>query len=162
MKTRKIPEMTVNLKILMVLPVIVIVLLALSSCSEKKIDEISSAQSTSVKSNSDITDPVYIEVDQLPVFTAGGDTALLNYIAKHTIYPKDAMMNNIQGKVVLKLIVQKDGMVNEVEVLKGVDPSLNAEAVRVVKSLPKFEKPAIKNGKPVAVHYMIPINFALK
>ncbi len=158
MKTRKKIEMALNLKMFLVLPVTLFVLLTLSSCSEKKTDESGSLSPTATTA----ANHVYLEVDELPVFSAGGDTALLNYIAKHTVYPEAAMKNNIQGKVILKLIVKADGSVDDVEVLKGADPSLDAEAVRVVKSLPNFEKPAINKGEPVAVHYMIPINFTLK
>jgi protein TonB len=99
-------------------------------------------------------------VDELPVFT-GGDTTLLKYIAKNTVYPEGARINKIQGKVVVRLVVEKDGSVSNVEVVKGVNPLLDAEAVRVVSSLPKFESPAKIDGAAVKVHYMIPISFAL-
>ena len=97
----------------------------------------------------------------MPVFN-GGDQEILNYIAKNTVYPEAAKINNITGKVIVKLIVEKDGSVSHVEILQGVNPLLDAEAVRVISTLPKFEKPGILNGKPVAVNYMIPITFTLK
>jgi TonB family protein len=104
---------------------------------------------------------IYVHVDKLPVFN-GGDTALLRYLARNTVYPKDAALNNIQGKVLVKLVVGKDSQVSNVEVIEGVNPLLDAEAVRVVSTLPKFEKPGYVNGKPVAVYYMVPIQFKLK
>jgi TonB family protein len=105
-------------------------------------------------------DSVYVLVDELPVYP-GGDITLMSDIAKITVYPAEAKKNNIQGKVVVRLIVGKDCKVSDVEVIKSVNSQLDAEAVRVVKTL-KFEKPGIKGGVPVAVHYMIPIQFALK
>jgi TonB family protein len=105
-------------------------------------------------------DSVYVNVDTLPRFT-GGDSLLLNFIAKNTVYPAEAKKNNITGRVILKFVVEKDCTISDVSVLKGVDPMLDAEAVRVVKTLPKFERPAIKGGIPVRVHYVIPISFML-
>jgi len=106
-------------------------------------------------------DSVYVLVDEYPVFT-GGDSTLLNYIAKNTVYPAQARINRIQGKVVVRMVVEKDCSISNVEVLKGVSPALDAEAVRVVRSLPKFESPGKKDGVAVGVHYMIPIYFTLK
>jgi len=106
-------------------------------------------------------DMVYNEVDQMPVYH-GGDTALLSFIAKNTVYPEEAKKKNIQGRVVVGFIVEKDGAVSEANILSGVDPMLDAEAVRVVSSLPKFEKAGIKNGVTVRVKYMVPITYALR
>jgi protein TonB len=62
----------------------------------------------------------------------------------------------------VKFVVEKDGSVSNVAILKGVDPELDAEAIKVIKSLPPFDKPGIKSGQAVAVNYMIPITFSLK
>jgi TonB family protein len=107
------------------------------------------------------TDKAFTEVDELPVFK-GGDANLLNYIAENTIYPSEAKKNNITGKVIVRLVVEKNCSVSNVEVLQGVNPLLDAEAVRVVSSLPKFETPGKKAGEIVRVNYMIPITFSLK
>jgi periplasmic protein TonB len=104
---------------------------------------------------------IYTQVDELPVFT-GGDQALLKFIAENTKYPEEAKLNNITGKVVVRFVVEKDGSVSNVDIVKGADPQLDAEAIRVVKTLPKFEKPAKNGGEIVRVHYMVPIMFALK
>lgn len=106
------------------------------------------------------TDSVFLKVDELPVFT-GGDAALLKYVAKNAVYPQDAKMNKITGRVIVQLVVEKDGSVSNVSLKEGVYPSLDAEAVRVVGTLPKFEKPGIVNGKPVKVNYLVPISFTL-
>jgi TonB family protein len=104
---------------------------------------------------------IYSEIDSMPEF-AGGDQEIINFIAKNTTYPEKAKENNITGKVIVRFVVEKDGTVAGAEVLKSVDPLLDAEALRVVSSLPKFEKPGIKDGKAVSVYYMIPISFALQ
>ena len=107
------------------------------------------------------SDSVYTTVDEMPQFK-GGDSCLLAFIAKTTIYPEKAKLNNITGKVIVRFVVEKDCSVSNVAILKGVDPELDAEAVKVIKSLPPFEKPGIKSGQVVAVNYMIPITFSLK
>ncbi len=106
-------------------------------------------------------DSAYVYVDEMPVFP-GGESNLLKYIAENTKYPEEAKKNNITGKVLVKFVVGKDCFISHVEVLKGVDPLLDSEAVRVIKTLPKFEKPAMMKGRPVAVYFMVPISFALK
>jgi TonB family protein len=100
-------------------------------------------------------------VDEMPVFK-GGDTAIINYIGKNTKYPEPAKVKGTQGKVIIRFAVEADGSIDKVSVLKGVDPELDMEAIRVVKTLPSFEKPGIKDGKAVSVWYVLPINFALK
>ncbi len=106
-----------------------------------------------------MTDGAYQVVDVMPEFP-GGDPALLKYIADSTRYPKDAKTQNIQGKVIVRFIVNANGSVEDVSVLKGVSPSLDTESVRVVKTLPKFT-PGVLEGKTVPVWFMIPISFAL-
>ncbi len=104
---------------------------------------------------------VYTEVDSLPVF-AGGDQEIINFLVNNTKYPEEAKKKNITGKIIVRFVVEKDGSVSGAEILKGVDPLLDAEALRVVSSLPKFEKPAKKDGKTVGVYYLVPISFALQ
>jgi len=102
----------------------------------------------------------FVVVEEMPMFP-GGDAELLKYIAEHTNYPEVAKENNIQGRVIVRFCVTSKGGVNQVSVLKGVDPELDAEAIRVVTSLPPF-KPGKQGGKPVPVWYMVPITFTLK
>ncbi len=83
------------------------------------------------------------------------------YILEHTKYPEVSKKNGITGRVIVKFVVEKDGSVSKVEVEKGVDPALDAEAVRVISSLPKFEKPGKNSGELVRVQYILPISFAL-
>jgi protein TonB len=102
----------------------------------------------------------FVVVEEMPSFP-GGDVALLKYIGEHTQYPEVAKENNIQGKVIIRFCVTAKGGVSQVSVLKGVDPELDKEAIRVVNTLPPF-KPGKQGGKPVPVWYMVPITFTLK
>jgi periplasmic protein TonB len=103
----------------------------------------------------------FVQVDEMPLFP-GGDTAILKYIAENTIYPEEAKKNKITGKVIVRFVVEKDCSVSDVTILQSVNPQLDAESVRVIKTLPKFEKPAKNGGVAVRVYYMLPITFALK
>jgi TonB family protein len=106
-------------------------------------------------------DTPFVKVDVMPQFP-GGDQAILQFIAKNTKYPENAKTKGIQGRVVVRFAVETDGTIDKISVLKGVDPELDAEAIRVTSTLPAFEKPGLVNGKPVAVWYMIPITYTLK
>ncbi len=107
-----------------------------------------------------VKEEIFTAVEQMPQFP-GGEGELLKYISSHIKYPTMAAENNIQGRVVVKFVVQKDGNVGEVVVLRGKDPDLDKEAVRVVKTLPKFI-PGKMNGQSVSVWYTLPINFKLQ
>ena len=146
-----------------VIPAAVILFVLLAACGKTTStgtpeDEAANPQKSSVTR---ATDTVYIDVDEMPVFPEG-DNGLLKYIAENTKYPEDAKINGVTGKVIVKFVVEKDCSVSNVAIVKGVYPSLDSEAIRVVSSLPKFEKPAKKNGETVSVQYMVPITFALK
>ena len=107
-----------------------------------------------------VKEEIFTAVEQMPQFP-GGEAELLKYIATHIKYPTMAAENNIQGRVVVKFVVKKDGNVGEVVVLRGKDPDLDKEAVRVVKTLPRFI-PGKMNGQSVSVWYTLPINFKLQ
>lgn len=102
---------------------------------------------------------VYTDVDKKPEFP-GGYSALYKFIADHLKYPELAKMKGIQGKVFVKFIIGKEGNVENPEVVKSDNPSLNSEAIRVVSSLPKWI-PGSHNGKTVRVANTIPVNFKL-
>jgi len=102
----------------------------------------------------------FVVVEEMPMYP-GGDVELLKYIGEHTNYPEVAKENNIQGRVIVRFCVTAKGGVSQVSILKGVDPELDAEAIRVVNTLPAF-KPGKQGGKPVPVWYMVPITFTLK
>lgn len=102
----------------------------------------------------------FVAVEQMPMFP-GGDVELLKYIAENTQYPEAAKLSGIQGRVIVRFCVTKEGGISLASILKGVDPSLDQEALRVVKSLPPFQ-PGKQGGKIVPVWYMVPITFTLK
>jgi len=102
----------------------------------------------------------FVVVEEMPMFP-GGDAELLKYIGLNTVYPDIAKENNIQGRVIVRFCVTAKGGVSQVSILKGVDPELDKEAIRVVNTLPSF-KPGKQGGKPVPVWYMVPITFTLK
>ena len=101
----------------------------------------------------------FMVVENMPEFP-GGDAGLMKYIQKNVKYPPIAKEYNITGKVYVSFIVDKSGSVTDVKIVRGVDKSLDAEALRVVKSLPKY-KPGKQRGKAVRVMFTIPINFTL-
>lgn len=102
----------------------------------------------------------YTMVEQMPQFP-GGPTELLRYIAKNLKYPVIAQENGIQGKVILRFVVSAQGFVEEVKVLRSLDPYCDKEAIRVVKSLPQWI-PGKQNGRNVPVYYTCPIVFKLQ
>lgn len=101
-----------------------------------------------------------IVVQEMPEFP-GGQEALLETISKNLHYPEEAIETNIQGKVILKFVIEPDGSVGRIEILRGVDPNLDKEAARVIGTLPRF-KPGKQNGVAVPVWFTIPVSFQLK
>lgn len=103
---------------------------------------------------------VFVVVEEMPEFP-GGVKALRTYLATAVKYPVIAQENGIQGKVYVNFVVNKDGTVSNAKIARGVDPSLDAEALRVVSTLPKW-KPGKQRGAPVRVSYTVPISFKLE
>ena len=106
------------------------------------------------------SETIYKSVEQMPMFP-GGEVGLLRYLQENIQYPPEAAKNNVQGRVILQFVVDKTGQVGEVKILRSVSEEIDAEAVRVVKSLPKFE-PGRQDGKPVAVWYTLPVSFNIR
>lgn len=100
------------------------------------------------------------KLDQNVAKFPGGDAAMYQFLARNIRYPEEAAKKDIQGRVIVQFKVQKDGSITDARVARGVDPLLDAEAVRVIESMPKFE-PATENGEPVAVWQTMPISFKL-
>ncbi len=103
---------------------------------------------------------VFDVVEQMPSFK-GGDAALMEWLNKNIKYPVVAEENGIQGRVVATFVVERDGSITDVKIVKSVDPSLDKEAVRVLKSMPKWI-PGRQNGQPVRVKYTVPVTFRLQ
>ena len=108
----------------------------------------------------EMNEQVFTVVEKMPSFP-GGDAELLKYIATNIKYPKESQDNGEQGRVICSFIVGRDGSVNNPEVLRGVTPLLNEEAVRVINTMPR-RNPGMQRGKAVAVKYTVPITFRLK
>ena len=104
-------------------------------------------------------DTVYQIVDEMPRFP-GGEKALMEHVAKNVVYPEEAKEKEIQSRVFIGFVIEKDGSVSNVKALRGIGGGCDEEAVRVIKALPKWA-PGKKDGKPVRVSYQIPINFKL-
>ncbi len=112
------------------------------------------------KAAPDDPNEIYWWVDQVPVFP-GGMARFFEYIGKNIRYPDEAKRKNIQGKVFIGFVVEKDGSLSDIKVLRSASPDLSAEAIRLIKTLPALEA-RIQNGKPVRVAYTMPIVFQLK
>lgn len=102
----------------------------------------------------------YVAVEQMPEYP-GGTTELLKYISEHLKYPVLAAEQGIQGSVTIRFVVSPTGEVTDVEVFRPLDPSCDREAVRVIKSLPKW-MPGKQNGKAVPVYFTVPVRFKLQ
>ena len=103
---------------------------------------------------------VFDVVEQMPEYP-GGIQALFEYLSQNVKYPSDAENQKVEGRVIATFIVETDGTINNVEVVKPVFPSLDAEAIRVLSGMPKWT-PGKQSGKEVRVKYTVPINFNLK
>jgi protein TonB len=127
--------------------------LVVISCLIQAQDKKATGYSTDSSSNV-IIDPI----EQMPQFP-GGEEALFEFIYRNFKYPKE--LAQIQGKVICRFIVNKDGSVSDIEIVRSFSPSYDAEAIKVLKLLPKFI-PSKQNGKNVRVWYYLPIPFKLK
>ena len=123
------------------------------------IDDLLEGQTVGGTAGQEVED-VYSVVEQPPAFP-GGEAALLKYIADNLKYPTIALEQEIQGVVNLRFVVLPDGSIGDVFVTKSLDPNCDKEAVRVVKSLPRFT-PGMQQGRPVSVWFNLPIRFVIR
>jgi protein TonB len=103
---------------------------------------------------------IFMIVEEMPEFP-GGTEALQRYLAQSVRYPVIAQENGIQGRVYIQFVINQNGEVTNATILRGVDPSLDREALRVVEAMPKW-KPGKQRNRPVRVSYTVPINFVLQ
>ena len=104
---------------------------------------------------------IFEVVEQMPEFPNGGMAGLMQYLSKNIKYPTIAQENGTQGRVTVQLVVNRDGSIVDAKVLRGVDPYLDKEAIRVISSMPKW-KPGMQRGKAVRVKYTVPVMFRLQ
>lgn len=103
---------------------------------------------------------VFEVVEHMPEFANGGMSGLMEYLNKNIQYPADAHAKGLQGRVTIQFVVEKDGSITGAKVLRGADPSLDKEAIRVASAMPKW-KPGMQRGKAVRVKYTVPVMFRL-
>jgi len=104
---------------------------------------------------------IFQVVEQMPEYPDGGMAGLMKYLSGAIRYPAIAAENGVQGRVTVQFVVNRDGSIVDATVLRGVDPYLDKEALRVINSMPKW-KPGMQRGKPVRVRYTVPVNFRLQ
>ena len=112
-----------------------------------------------VKSSVPDSEKIYEAVEQYADFP-GGQSALTKWIRQNLRYPEAAAVNCVQGRCIVKFVIEKDGSISDAKIIKGIDKELDAEAVRLVKSMPKW-KPGRQHGEKVRSYYILPINFKL-
>ena len=108
----------------------------------------------------EVATKVFDVVEEMPSFP-GGNGALMSYLYSNTKYPVVAQENGVQGRVIISFVVERDGSISDVKVARSVDPSLDREAQRVVKSMPRWT-PGKQNGQTVRVKYTVPVVFRLQ
>ena len=104
---------------------------------------------------------IFEVVEQMPEFPNGGMAGLMQFLSKNIKYPTIAQENGTQGRVTVQFVVNKDGSIVDAKVIRGVDPYLDKEALRVIGTMPKW-KPGMQRGKPVRVKYTVPVMFRLQ
>ncbi|GHV29511.1 hypothetical protein FACS1894177_00520 [Bacteroidia bacterium] len=143
-------------KYLLVLPVIA-ALLIFNNCDKNTKNTAAPEKETAPVTASE---QVFSYVEELPQFP-GGDAALQKWLSSNIEYPKIASEQGIQGKVVVRFIIRSDGSVDDVQIVKSLDPACDEEALRVIKMMPKWN-PGKENGKAVSVYYNLPVTFKLE
>lgn len=108
----------------------------------------------------EVANKLFDVVEEMPSFP-GGQGALMAFLSSNIKYPVVAQENGVQGRVIVGFVVEKDGSISDVKVMRSVDPSLDREALRVVKAMPKW-KPGKQNGSAVRVKYTVPVVFRLQ
>ena len=158
MKNKQKTNSFAGYKYLLFVP-LVIALLAMNSTAMRANVQKKVVKTNKTTKKSGANDKVYVVVEQMPSFP-GGDSALLKYLFENIKYPMSALKAQKQGRVMVRFTVEKDGAISDVKVARSVTPSLDAEAVRVVKAMPKWT-PGKQGGQLVRVRYNVPVSFKL-
>lgn len=126
--------------------------------NEKNGPESAQQPQTSVKNNTE--EQVFTVVEEMPEYP-GGMSEFMKFIAQNIKYPADALQGKVEGRVIARFVVCKDGSISDIEIMRSVSPSLDAEAVRVLKLMPKW-KPGRQRGRAVPVKFTVPVTFRLE
>lgn len=163
MMSRKKTPSASALKIILAIPVTAALILIISACEKIAGNRAVSAPAIKaeiITPEMSVPREIFIVVEEMPQFP-GGDKALMEFIYSNIQYPQSALERGIEGRVILRFCVNYKGGVDNVNVLKGVDPALDNEAVRVIKLLPQWI-PGKQGGKPVNVWYSMPVTFQIR
>lgn len=170
MMNKKKSNATVHIKYaLFVLPAFALLVAGNISCSqdasqtEDAKEEVVAPVSPEAKeapADSTAKEEVFMVAEQMPEFP-GGMKEMLKFLQENVKYPENAMKNNVQGRVIVQFVIEKDGTPTEFKVARSVDPDLDAEALRVLQTMPKW-KPGMQRGKIVRVKFTVPVSFKLQ
>ena len=159
MKHKQTPKLFAGFKcLLFVVSALILLVIVIAPASANAQDK--RGKTTQTRKDTATDDKVYEVCEQMPIFE-GGDAALLKYLRENLKYPDKTKDRGVQGRLVIGFIVEKDGSLTDVKVLRPVDIDLDAEVLRVIKGMPKWI-PGRQNGKRVRVRYLLPIHICLQ
>ena len=159
MNNKQAPNLFAGFKcLLFAIPALVLLVIVVAPARANAQDK--RGKTTQTRKDTTTDDKIYEVCEQMPIFE-GGDAALLKYLTDSVKYPELAKKHGVQGRVVIGFIVEKDGSLTDVKVLRHVDIALDAEALRVVKGMPKWI-PGCQDEQLVRVRYNVPVSFRLK
>ena len=159
MKNKQPPKLFAGFKcLLFVVSALILLVIVIAPARANAQDK--REKTTQTRKDTATDDKVYEVCEQMPIFE-GGDAALLKYLRENLKYPDKTKDRGVQGRLVIGFIVEKDGSLTDVKVLRPVDIDLDAEVLRVVKGMPKWI-PGRQNGKRVRVRYLLPIHICLQ
>ena len=159
MKNKQTPKLFAGFKCLLFV-VSALVLLVIVDAPAKASAQDKKGKTTQTRKDTATDDKVYEVCEQMPIFE-GGDAALLKYLRENLKYPDNTKDRGVQGRLVIGFIVEKDGSLTDVKVLRPVDIDLDAEVLRLVKGMPKWI-PGRHNGQRVRVRHLLPIHICLQ
>ena len=159
MKNKQTPKLFAGFKcLLFAISALVLLVVAVAPVRANAQDK--KGKTTQTRKDTTTDDKIYEVCEQMPIFE-GGDAALMKYLTDSVKYPELAKKHGVQGRVVIGFIVEKDGSLTDVKVLRPVDIDLDAEVLRVIKGMPKWI-PGRQNGKRVRVRHLLPIHICLQ
>lgn len=159
MKNKQTPKLFAGFKcLLFVVSALILLVIVIAPARANAQDK--RGKTTQTRKDTATDDKVYEVCEQMPIFE-GGDAALLKYLRENLRYPDKTKDRGVQGRLVIGFIVEKDGSLTDVKVLRPVDIDLDAEVLRLVKGMPKWI-PGRHNGQRVRVRYLLPIHICLQ
>ncbi|OFQ19130.1 energy transducer TonB [Prevotella sp. HMSC073D09] len=159
MKNKQTPKLFAGFKcLLFVVSALILLVIVIAPVRANAQDK--KGKTTQMRKDTATDDKIYEVCEQMPIFE-GGDAALLKYLGENLKYPDKTKDRGVQGRLVIGFIVEKDGSLTDVKVLRPVDIDLDAEVLRVIKGMPKWI-PGRQNGKRVRVRYLLPIHICLQ